>query len=488
MTTTSKTLTTPETEAERRASALEQLAVLGGKLTKADDVTFEGTKFVIPAHLDLSSAVDFLEARRDAEETLNVFSREFPYRPWDGALATAKAVREACGFTMGKTLRSFFGDRPPQFIDVPTGYNTREQAPWGAMTMPGLPGVTVHLQATRHRELGQVFSVAVEAPLKYRHHIEGLFILIEKFLKEESIYKGKAVTSEGEFIDHTAVDASKLVYAESVQRRLEGDLWSFIRYEHQLSEHGQGGKYAVLLEGPYGSGKTEAAGVTAQIAVQHGWTFVTARPGREELQHALELARIYQPAVVFAEDVDNDADPNTRSGQRISQMLDQMDGFHVKGQKLIVVFTTNHADRIHKGMLRPGRIGAVIHVGAMDRAGIEKLARRVIGEALDDNVDFEAVANSMEGYMPAFVREAFNRAVRYTIASNGGQMGRIGTQQLTDAADGLRDQLALMEGAPTVTPEMGMAAAFEKIVTEAIDGVGITDSDDDVMYRLAPGR
>jgi transitional endoplasmic reticulum ATPase len=37
--------------------------------------------------------------------------------------------------------------------------------------------------------------------------------------------------------------------------------------------------------------------------------------------------------------------------------------------------TTNHKDEIHKGMLRPGRLDAIIEIGAMDRPGVEKLAR-----------------------------------------------------------------------------------------------------------------
>ena len=468
-----------------RADALQQLAVLGGKLTKSEDITFRGTKFVLPEHLDLEGAIEVLEERREAEETVNRFVRAFNYRPMDGAIATGKAIRQACGFTLGKTLYSFFGRTPPTFIDVEVGFNKIEQAPWGAMQMPGLENTVLYLGNTKHPQLGMIFELVIEAPLKYKHHVEGLFILVQEFLDRESIYRGKAVTSEGEFIDISGVDASKLVYADSVQRRLEGDLWSFIRYEDQLAAEGQSGKYAVLLEGPYGSGKTEAAGVTAQIAVEHGWTFITARPGRDELQHALELARLYQPAIVFAEDVDNDANPARETGLRISQMLDQMDGFHVKGQKLIVVFTTNHADRIHKGMLRPGRIGAVIHVGAIDAAGVEKLTKRIVGASLADDVDFVRVAQSMDGYMPAFVREALNRAVRYTISNNGGVMGKIGTTELCDAADGLRDQLNLMNDAPVDQLTSTLSQAFGAIVQQSLEGTGVFDDDDDKRFYLS---
>ena len=472
-----------EAEEERRDEALLQLAILGGKLLGEDDITFSGTKFVLPEHLDLREAIHFLKEREDDEELHHEFSRTFNYRPHDGARATANAIREAFGFTLGKTLWSWFGTERPQLIDISTGPNgEREQVPWGAMKLPGMEGITLHLQAKNHRELGAVFHIVVQGPRKWRHHIEGLFRLIDEHLRKDSIYRGKAMDGDGEFIDTNVVDPTRLVYTDSVQRRLEGDLWSFIRYEHQLAEFGQDGRYAVLLEGPYGSGKTETAGITAQIACSQGWTFLMARPGKDSLEQALQMAMLYPPAVVFAEDVDVRANPGSFD---INQSLDMMDGFHVKGKKLIAVFTTNKADQIHQGMLRPGRIGAVIHLGAMDRDGIERLARRVIGDGLDEDTNFDQVAEAMEGYMPAFVKEAFNRSVRYSIAANGGELGKIGTIELTDAADGLRDQLALMEAARSGEEPDSLETAITHVVQEALAGAEVQDTDGDVAFVLA---
>src|SRR5262245_9585855 len=101
----------------RRADALEQLAVLGGKLVQESDIVFEGTQFRLPAHLSLDESIDHLVERRDFERAEVSFPRTFPYRPWDGAIATAKAVRQGCGFLVGKAIRSFWGSQPPQIID-----------------------------------------------------------------------------------------------------------------------------------------------------------------------------------------------------------------------------------------------------------------------------------------------------------------------------------------------------------------------------------
>lgn len=472
--------------ARAREEALERLAELGGKLSGEEDIVFQGTKYVLPEHTSLDDAISFLAKRRDDEENLVSFSRTFPYRPYDGARATSLAIKDFAGFTLGKTLYTFFGRQLPQLIDVRTGPGEEdtEQVPWGAMNIPGLRDTTIYLQSGKDPELGQVFVITAEAPRKYRWHIEGLFRLIAKHLKENSIFKGKAIDGGENFIDVSVVDPADVVYTESVTRRLEGDVWSFIRYDRVLAQLGQDGKYAVLFEGPYGTGKSLAALLTAQVAVANGWTFLMCRPGKDNFIHAMEMARMYQPAVIFAEDIDTMAGP--QSGSTIERHLDMLDGIKMKGLKLLAVFTTNHAEDIHKGMLRPGRIGAVIHVGAMDRAGVEKLGRRVIGAALAPDIDWDLVFERCEGYMPAFVKEVFDRSVRYAITLHDGKLGEIDTEAICLAADGLRDQYRLMEDASEDVRSTDLGSALERVVRDAVTGTEVIDpdNDDSVAYTL----
>jgi len=468
-----------KTDAERRQQALDKLAEIGGKLKGEDDVVFQGTKFVLPSHTTLDEGIRFLVQRRDDEENDVSWNRTFPYRPWDGARATKLAIEEFAGFALGQTLYSFFGRQLPQFISVATGPgpNDKEDVPWGAMTIPGMKGVTLNLGSNRDPELGNVFQINAEGPRKWRHHISGLFDLIDKNLRERSIYRGKAIDGGEQFIDVSVVNAADVVYTESVQRRLEGDVWAFIKHESLLEKLGHGGKFAVLFDGPYGTGKSLAALLTAQVAVEHGWTFLMCRPGKDNLVQTLELARMYQPAVVFGEDIDTMAGAN--SGAIIERHLDMLDGIKTKGLKLIAVFTTNHAEDIHQGMLRPGRIGAVIRIGAMDREGVERLGRRVIGEALDPETNWDAVWDSVHGYMPAFVREVFDRSVRYAIAENDGELGVIGTELICLASDSLRDQHELMSGAKENISQGELGTALERVVTSALDGVRVMDADNE---------
>lgn len=473
-----------KTEAERREQALDKLAEIGGKLRGDEDIERRGTKYVLPANSNLDQDIGYLVKRRDDEQNDVSWSRMFPYRPWDGARATKKAIEEFAGFALGQTLYSFFGRELPQFHDIATGpgQNDREQVPWGAMQIPGLNGLTVYLGSSKHAELGQVFQVNAEGPRKWRHHIEGFFALIDKHLREDSIYKGKALDGGENFIDVTTVNSDDVVFTDSVQRRLEGDVWAFIQHEELLEKLGHGGKFAVLFDGPYGTGKSLAALLTAQVAVKHGWTFLMCRPGKDQLVTTLELARMYQPAVVFAEDIDTMAGPG--SGSTIERHLDMLDGIKTKGLKLVAVFTTNHAEDIHQGMLRPGRIGAVIRIGAMDREGVERLGRRVIRDALMPGTDWDEVWTHVEGYMPAFVREVFDRSVRYAVTLNNGVLGDIGTEAICLAADSLRDQHELMAGAKEEVRTTDLANALERVVVDAVNGTSVLDNDGDQMYEL----
>ncbi|HEY6416790.1 MAG TPA: hypothetical protein VIX41_11145, partial [Acidimicrobiales bacterium] len=354
---------------------------------------------------------------------------------------------------------------------------------WGAMRIPRMEAVTFYLGETRDEELGRVFHITAQGPRMWRWEIQGFFVLVEQFLAQHSIYKGKAIDGGENFID-IKVDPY-LVFNDSVAERLEGDVWSLIRYPEVLAAHGQKGKSSALLEGDFGTGKSEAAMETAEVALAHGWTFVMCRPGKDDFITSLQLAMMYPPAVFFSEDLDVTAGP--QSGDTIERRLDVLDGIQSKNLKLVSVFTTNHPEDIHKGMLRAKRIGAVITFGALEREPFERLGRGVVGDNLDPDTDWDAVFERCQGYMPAFVREVFDRAVRYSISFNKGHLGPIGTRELCRAAEALRDQYRMMNEASEDRPVDPMTAAVEAAVARAITGTDVQDYDGDSMYQLVAG-
>ena len=134
-----------------------------------------------------------------------------------------------------------------------------------------------------------------------------------------------------------------------------------------------------------------------------------------------------------------------------------------------MVATTNHISDIQKGMMRSGRIDSVIEVGPMDRPGVEKLCRIVIGDNLADDIDYDAVYAATEGYMPAFVKEGIERSLRFVIADQG-KVAPITGEALVRALNSLRRQHDLFEGATDRKREMpALDVAFREALRGEVD-------------------
>src|SRR4029077_18616774 len=117
-------------------------------------------------------------------------------------------------------------------------------------------------------------------------------------------------------------------------------------------------------------------------------------PGRDSLQTVLQTARMYQPAVVFFEDLDEISDPS-HDGDNVTQLLDTFDGITAKGTEILAILTTNHPERIHKGMLRPGRLDAVIHIGELDANGVGRMIRALVPNEQLGHVNVDRVYEHM---------------------------------------------------------------------------------------------
>lgn len=477
------------TEDEKATRAV--LAVLeqaGSLRVPSDAIGFEGSKLVLPASFagpgGLGRAAKFIldyEAEQDKEYHQN---RQFPYRPWDGAHAFQSAMKKVFGTTgLGVTQQTMFGSKPPQLHSINIGPNKTTQVPWGKVRLDQL-NCTFVLDSTYHEDFGTVFVLHAYAPKKFRGHIEVFFDMIKVELQDNSIYRGKAIDG-GEmpnFIDTSKVDENKIVYNQKTLDQLDANLYSLIKYSDEMRAAKLPLKRAVLLEGPYGTGKTLAGMLAAKEAERNGWTFILCRPGKDNLQAVLQTAQLYSPSVVWYEDIDVVAGQGVSSDMQVSKILDMLDSVTTKGTEVVAGFTTNHINKIQKGVLRPGRLDAVISIGKLDQAGFEKLVRLTIPTSkLDPNVDFAAVATAMEGYLPAFVTEACQRAVRYNIAANKGKVTRIGTSDLVASAEGLRPQYDLMQDAlEGKAVRKGLDGEF----VDLLNRVKVQDFDGDDAFEL----
>lgn len=483
------TAATDKTSQTGEKAILRLLGQLGGSQVADSDLTFEGNKFIIPATMTTRQAIKFLQRRLEQDEETSQYDRTFNFRPNDGAQALQNALRKAFGTSgIGKTTYSFFGPNPPQLKTINTGIDKDNnaitaQVPWGAISFPMLEA-TLHLQATRNREKGLLFRLMVEAPTKYAGHVNGLFKVIEDELKQFSIYRGKAFNGaeEPDFINPHAIDKRKVVYTEEVYTQLNANAWGLIEHTDVQEQMGLPLKRAILLAGPYGTGKSLGAMLTAQKAIENGWTFVQCRPGKDDLGTVMQTAMLYQPAVVFFEDVDTIA--TTGDPQAVSNLLDLFDGITAKGTKLLMVMTSNHPEQIHKGMVRPGRLDAVIRIEALDGPAKEQLIKATVpSEMLAEDIDYAQIDQAMDGFLPAFIKESIDRAVRYAIVRSKGVPSTLTTEDFVSAAHSLRAQHDMMndasEGTVPDTVEVAFSNLVEKVTVQTLAKAKFVDSDGD---------
>lgn len=424
------------------------------------------------------NAFKILKRLQEEAETETGFTRMFKFRPDDGAYATFQVVKARYGMLLGQGIPTFFGTIPPEMRTINIGVNTTMQVPWGNMAIPVMPGLELYIGETTDKDYGKIFGLRGTGPRKYKDEMEAIFDDIEEFLKNNSIYRGRAIvgSNDPEFLDLDNFDPSKIVFADDVTHVLEGTLWAPIRHSDAMRREGVSLKRAVLLYGPYGTGKTSTGQLTAKVAVENGWTFISARPGRDKIEDVLRTARLYQPAVVFVEDIDNES--SSSDSDEVTKLLEAFDGITAKGGELMVVMTTNHIEKIHRGMLRPGRLDAVVEIASLDRNGIERLIKAVVAEGrLEADVDYDAVWEAMDGFFPAFVRESITRAVTFAIhRGEGSREYKIGTPDLVGAAHSLRPQLDILNGAGEGIVKPTLDVAFTDIVRKSVVGLQVEDN------------
>lgn len=478
------------TQEKIEAEAQMRLAELGGMRTRQDDIEF-GRSWVIPQHFreDLDGAIGELQRFREAQYTDIVVSRTFEYRPYDMAAALERVLKRDFGAAFQKPS----GLRPPQRPTINVGRRGDTPititVPWGDMAFPWNLG-TITTGVSHDPKKGPLGQLHIKLQRRFEHHAEGLLKLVQLELEAASIYMGKAFTGhqmDPDFIDVDLIDPTKFVYTEQAWAQVNMNVLSWINDWDKLVQAGIAGKRSVVLEGPYGTGKTGFLLAAVKAAAAKGVTAIMCKPGEDDPFAVLQTAYLYsgkgKRVMVVIEDIDTYA--SVGDGDYTSRLLEAFDGFE-KGRNILIVMTTNFIDRLQKGMTRSGRLDGLVHIGPMDRQGVERLCRMVLGQSLADEVDFDAVFAATKGFTPAFVREAFDRSMRYAIATHG-RVDKIGTDDLVRACEGLYRQLELHEGASSDRPQLpALDAQFKVMVQEAVlEAIDPNNLSDEIVGGVA---
>lgn len=474
----------------RESEVLRRLQALGGASSSEDDLTFEGDKIILPARMTARDGHAFLGRWIESQEAMVQIPRTFKYRPNDGAHALQEVLKATFGTAgIGKTVWSFFGPQRPPLVTIDTNYGETTQVAMGRIAVPQLNNDQgeesfLDVGATHDEKKGLLFSINSYVPKKFKGMIDGIYNSVDAYLRENSIYRGKAINGETtpEFINPFTVDPNDVVYSSDVARQISANVWAPIRHTQQHRDIGISLKRSILLAGTFGTGKTLAAMLTAQECIEHGWTFIWVRP-EDDLKQALQTATLYQPAVVFYEDVDAVAGAN-KDAKGVSALLDMFDGLGSKGHEIMAVLTANEPEKIHRGMMRPGRLDCIIKIEGLDAEAVVTLIKRTMPGRVRDDVDWVKVGTSMEGYMPAFITETTGRAMRYMIDRSEGEPDLLSTEDLVDAANEVRRHYQMMEEAPKTAEANTLNGALADVVANAINNASLVDSDRDVSLKI----
>jgi transitional endoplasmic reticulum ATPase len=382
--------------------------------------------------------------RKDEEEN-QLFAINYNvkgYHLLDVAVNFHRALADIFGWTNMMAPRDFFS-RPPTLLSVETGLDEETgllevtQVPWGKVQIPQLEGF---LETGMNPNASPPhFILQGQIKFKYKNVIDEIMAVTRKFLRTQSIYRGKAVKvswaweRQGQsydlvnhapkFVDLSGHTVEDLILPAETIRELDLTLFTPIRYYHELKANNVPIKGGVLLEGPFGTGKSLAAKVAGKLAVDKGWTFIEL-DNIQDLEPALRFAEFYGPAVLAGEDIDLVIENNEMS---LSNIRNLMDGVDTKSHEIITILTTNHLDKITakddgQSLLRYGRL-SVVSIPTPDAEAAERLVRKYGLGLFHPSADFKRMGEALQGINAAGIQGAVEQA-------KGLAISRIGSQEI----------------------------------------------------------
>lgn len=384
------------------------------------DVVRQGDKIILPESMSYQDAGMWIKRKQQEDEQDVAINEMIMCHPLEGVIALAKALQQKYGWTALVPTPTWFGDRPPAYISMEVGPNQVAQVPWGRIQIPKIEG---YINTSATQKDGQWFFL-LNGVVKQKHkkEIADLMAAARRLFKEDNIYQGKGIRISfnppsvefniqdniPRFLDLTRVREEELIFDADTKDQVETNLFTPIQYTEACRKASIPLKRGVLLEGPYGTGKTLTAFVAAKKCAENGWTFIYL-DSVMQLKQAIQFARSYLPAVIFAEDIDQVLGTQDRD-EKVNEILNDIDGIESKNNELIVCLTTNHVENISKAMLRPGRLDAVISIKPPDAEAAMQLMKLYGRGKIAEDADLTAVGHLMQGKIPAHIREVVERA------------------------------------------------------------------------------
>ncbi|GLT92085.1 hypothetical protein SLE2022_099420 [Rubroshorea leprosula] len=162
-------------------------------------------------------------------------------------------------------------------------------------------------------------------------------------------------------LDHPATFDTMAMDPE-IKKSLIEDLDRFVRRKEFYKSVGKAWKRGYLLYGPPGTGKSSLVAAMANYL-----KFDVYDLDIKEVQCNSDLRRLLigtgNRSIIVLEDIDCSLDSAEDDKVTLSGLLNFIDGLWSScGDERIIVFTTNHKDRLDPVLLRPGRMDMHLHL------------------------------------------------------------------------------------------------------------------------------
>lgn len=178
-----------------------------------------------------------------------------------------------------------------------------------------------------------------------------------------------------------------VVLPDDARAALLADLQEFDSEECRgwYRQHGIPHRRGYLFYGPPGCGKTSTITAIAGYLRRRVHRLSLVAPRLTDDSLSLAMAEVRTPALVVFEDVDALFDTHREKQEQFavtfSGLLNAIDGVGDPGNGTLIVFTTNHKERLDPALCRRGRIDLKFHFGPATAQTARAMFRRFYPEA-----------------------------------------------------------------------------------------------------------
>ncbi|XAR71602.1 Adenosinetriphosphatase [Bertholletia excelsa] len=228
--------------------------------------------------------------------------------------------------------------------------------------------------------------------------------------------------------DHIDVEFDSIGGLEAIKQALY-ELVILPLRRPELFSHGKllGPQKGVLLYGPPGTGKTMLA---KAIAKESGAVFINVRisnlmskwfgDAQKLVAAVFSLAYKLQPAIIFIDEVDSFLGQRRTSDHEAmtnmkTEFMALWDGFTTdQNAQVMVLAATNRPSELDEAILR--RFSQAFEIGMPDRRERAEILKVILkGEKVEEDVDFDHLANLCEGYTGSDLLELCKKAAYFPI-------------------------------------------------------------------------